>query len=56
MLVSIYLNNRREPIDQFRSEGGEMLKHQIASHLILKLNDVSEISKIRVKVEGNENE
>ena len=49
--VLIYVNNRRDPICKFNSEGGEVLKHQIASHILLFWDHAEPITKLRVKIE-----
>lgn len=48
--IKLYVNNKRAPITSIKTEGGEMLKHQICN-LILTYADQYDINKIRVVVE-----
>lgn len=46
----IFVDYRKEPIAQGTSEGGEMLKHQIASALLMRL-DFTDYKKIKIVIE-----
>lgn len=48
--IKLFINNKRDPLTTVKSEGGELLKHQIAN-LILTYADLYDIKKIRVIVE-----
>ena len=49
--ICLYFNNKHKPIAQVETEGGIMMKHQIAN-LILQYSDlVTDLTKIRVVIE-----
>ena len=48
--IKLYVNNKREPITSVKTDGSEIMKHQIAN-LILTYADLYDIKKIRVIVE-----
>lgn len=52
--VSIYQNLKRKPFATFESQGGELLKHEIVSHILLNFDYLGETSRIVVKIEENE--
>lgn len=54
MKIKLYYNNSKKPIQTMETEGGQMLKHQIASMILLTSDSVSDISKIRVVIEKEE--
>lgn len=47
----IFANHKKAPIAQGKSDGGEILKHQIASQILLHFDDVEDITKLRVIIE-----
>ena len=51
MKIKLYYNNKKEPIQTMETEGGQMLKHQIASMILLSADTVGDISKIRVVID-----
>ena len=48
MEVKIYIDRAQRPFCTFQSEGGELLKHDIAAHLLLI--DRCDMSKIRIVI------
>ena len=48
MEVKIYIDRAQRPFCTFESEGGELLKHEIAAHLLLI--DRCDMSKIRIVI------
>lgn len=54
MKIKLYYNNSRKPIQTMETEGGQMLKHQIASMVLLTADTVGDISKLRVLIENEE--
>lgn len=53
-LVSIYANYRRDPIASFKGENDDLLKHKIATELLLHFNDVENLKKIKIVIEDQE--
>lgn len=51
--IKLFYNTKKEPIKTIKSEGGEFMKHQIASLILLTMDDY-DVSKIRVVIEDEE--
>lgn len=49
--ISLYYNNKKSPIRREKTEGGDLMKHQIASMILLSMGEVEDVSKIRVIIE-----
>lgn len=54
MKIKLYYNNSRKPIATNTTEGGQLMKHQIATMILLTADTVPDISKIRVVIEKDE--
>ena len=53
-LVSIYANYRKDPIAKFKGKNDEILKHKIATELLLHFDDVENLKKIKIVIEDQE--
>lgn len=51
MKIKLYYNNKKEPIQIMETGGGQMMKHQIASMILLTADTIEDISKIRVVID-----
>lgn len=51
MKIKLYYDNKKEPIMTQETEGGQILKHQIATMILLTADQVKEFNKIRVVID-----
>lgn len=49
--IKLFLNNSKKPITIVETEGGIMMKHQIANLILQYADTVTDLTKIRVVVE-----
>lgn len=49
--IKLFLNNSKKPITVIETEGGQMLKHQVANLVLQYTDTVTDLTKIRVVIE-----
>lgn len=49
--IKIYINGKHAPIATVETEGGVMMKHQIANLILQYADTVTDLTKIRVVIE-----
>ncbi len=53
-IIHIYANNAHKAFARIESEGGEMMKHQIANAILINLDSQENLKKIRINIEEEE--
>lgn len=48
--IELYFNNSNKPIATSKCDKEEMIKHNIATLILLHWKDVEDVSKLRVKI------
>lgn len=49
--IKLFLNNSKKPITIVETEGGVMMKHQIANLILQYADTVTDLTKIRAVIE-----
>ena len=52
--IVVYVDDKRKPLCKHETAGGEMMKHQIATLILMNLDKAGKWKKLRIVLEDDE--